>query len=64
MWCGEPRVDGYVPAYCFYFVEPSIVEAIKGVLTKAIFETNSMEMFADLPKSSKSSASSDAEIDQ
>ena len=64
MWCGEPRVDGYVPAYCFYFVEASIVEAMKGVLTKAIFETNSMEMFGNQAKSSKSSEGSDAGIDQ
>jgi hypothetical protein len=63
MWCGEPRVDGYVPAYCFFFVEPKIFEAIKGVLTKAIIENKSMEMFADQLKSSKSRASSDSGID-
>jgi hypothetical protein len=63
MWIGETRPDGYRPAFCFYFVEPSIIEAMKGVLTKALVETNTLQMFSDLPKSSKSSASSDADID-
>lgn len=63
MWIGETRPDGYRPAFCFYFVEPSIIEAMKGVLTKALVETNTLQMFSELPKSSKSSTSSDAGID-
>ncbi len=42
MWMGDMRKDGKVPAFCFYICEQSVIEGIKGVLTKALFETNHM----------------------
>lgn len=65
MWIGQARKDGSVPAYCFYITQPSVIEGLKGVLTKAIIETNTLAMFASQSKSqsSKSETSSQGEID-
>lgn len=64
MWMGAQRKDGKVPAFCFYICEQTVIEGIKGVLTKALFETNHMQMFAGSKKSSESDTNSEAGADQ
>jgi hypothetical protein len=58
MWVGETRPDKTVPAWCFYIVEPKDMQPLKGVLTKALFEVNHMEMFAAAKKPSGSGSES------
>ena len=59
MWMGDQRKDGSVPAFCFYICEKSVVDGVKGVLTKALFETNHMQMFAEAKKKTSSDTTSD-----
>ena len=37
---GEARKDGTVPAWVFYIIEPSLIDNLKGILTKALYENN------------------------
>ena len=46
-WVGDPRKDGTIPAWVFYIIEPSMVDGLKGAITKAIFETNHQRLMAE-----------------
>lgn len=48
MWVGDQRATREVPAWAFYIVNPADVTALKGCLTKALFETNTREEFKKL----------------
>jgi len=45
MWIGDAKADGTIPAWQFYVANESEIQALKGVLTKALYETNTREIF-------------------
>lgn len=47
MWVGKTRASGEVPAWAFYIAETEVIEGVKGILTKAVFEVNHRSMFDD-----------------
>jgi len=47
MWVGKPRASGEVPCWAFYIAESEVIEGVKGILTKAMYEVNHRDMFDD-----------------
>lgn len=56
-WVGEQRKDGSVPAWIFYVIEQSMVDNLKGAITKAIFETNHQKLVSEAKISGAKSGS-------
>lgn len=48
MWLGTQRPSGEIPAWSFIMQEKTDLAAVRGVLSKAIIETKSRMMAADL----------------